>query len=663
MNNYSNVHISLREDVLFMKEKIPLSNKKHEHSSHHKHDDVICHVSCDCHEHEKKDNDFEKMNIIRIILGSVVFAAAFFTVGKLQSILCIFAYLILGYDILIKAFKNILNGKIFDENFLMSLATFGALAIKEFHEAAGVMLFYQIGEMLQDIAVGKSEKSINEIMDIRPDFAYVLRDGKKIRMNAADVNIGEVIVVSPGERIPIDGIVIFGDTFLDTSCLTGESTPIHVSDGDEVLGGAVNTNGVIHVRTIRQYEDSAASRIIDVMRNSIGRKAKSEKFITVFAKKYTPAVIVLAAIIAVIPPFFDKMSFAKWIYRALIFLVVSCPCALVISVPLGFFAGIGAASQKGIIVKGGNTLEKLAVADTVVFDKTGTLTEGIFEVSKICCNGVKSDFLKLLAYAEYYSNHPVASAVKKVYNQKIDEKRISDYKEIAGKGISAVIDGRQIFAGNIRLMQDFDIDVKDVDTSGTAVHMSADGEYLGYLTVSDKIRDVSAVKALQKMGLNTVMLTGDKYSSACKIASLAGIDEFKSDLLPQDKVSEFEKLSDGHNCIFTGDGINDAPVLALAAVGIAMGGIGSDAAIEAADAVLMNDDLSKIPTAIKISRRTMKIIKENIIFSIAIKIVIMLLSVFGIASMWLAIFADVGVALLATLNSARALKTKPIKIN
>lgn len=638
----------------------------HEHHNHeHEHEHGgFCHVEHECgcsccdHDHEHEDEGSEKVKLIRLAAGAVTFGAAFFASGKLEIALCIAAYLILGYDVLINAFKNILKGKIFDENFLMAIATLGALAIREFHEAGGVMLFYQIGEMLQDYAVGKSEKSINEIMDIRPDYAYISKDGERIRKNAADVKKGEIIVVSPGERIPLDGIVTEGSTFLDTSCLTGESTPRKAEKGDEVLGGAVNGSGVIYVQTIRDYSESAASRIIEVMRNSLDRKAKSEKFITAFAKKYTPTVVALASIIAIIPPLFDSMQFAKWVYRALIFLVVSCPCALVVSVPLGFFAGLGAASNKGIVIKGGNTLEKLAGANAAVFDKTGTLTEGVFKVSEIRCTGAKADFLGLCAYAEYYSNHPIAGAIKEAYGEKIDESYISDYVEIPGKGVSVLVSGKKILAGNAKLMQDNGITPPTVDSIGTAVYMAEDGEYLGYLTVADKIRDTDGIEKLKKMGLKTVMLTGDRESAARKVSEIIGIDEFRSELLPEDKVSALEKLSESHSCIFTGDGINDAPVLALADVGIAMGGIGSDAAIEAADAVLMNDDLAKIPTAIKIARHTMKIIKENIVFSIAVKVIIMALTVFGIASMWLAIFADVGVALLAVLNSVRALGIK-----
>lgn len=664
------------------------SSHKHEHDKphgNHAHGEHDCHsvkgkdnqAFCDlksecgcghCAEEESHHHHGHggKSDIIRLAAGAVVFAVGLFGGdfliaglpygGFLKTALLITAYVILGYDVLLNAFKNILKGKVFDENFLMGLATVGAIAIGEYPEAVAVMLFYQIGELFSDLAVSKSEKSINEIMDIRPDYAFISQNGERIRVKAATVGTGEIIVVSPGERIPLDGVVTEGNTYLDTSSLTGESVPRKAGVGDTVLGGAVNNTGVIYVRTTSEYGNSAAARIIEAMRNSLDKKAQPERFITVFAKRYTPIVVFLAVILAFVPPIFDGYDFAKWVYRALIFLVVSCPCALVISVPLGFFAGLGASSKKGIIIKGGSVIEALSKANTAVFDKTGTLTEGVFEVGEIRCEGSKAEFLKFAAYAEFYSNHPIAEAIKSAYTEKIDESQITEYKEIAGKGISVQIFGKSVLAGNAKLLLEQDIAVPEISSIGTVVYLTAENQYLGYLTVSDKIRDTQALRSIKALGLKTVMLTGDRAQAAKKVADIVGIDEVYSELLPQDKVSIMERLSQNRSCIFTGDGINDAPVLAVSDVGIAMGGIGADAAIEAADAVLMNDDLSKIPEAIRISKKTMGIVKQNIGFSIGIKVLIMVLSIFGIASMWLAVFADVGVTFLAVLNAVRILR-------
>lgn len=627
-------------------------NREHSHSHEHEH---ACHGGCSCcHGHEEEENS--KIKIIRIAAGLLIFTGGFIAKGNLKTILFIASYIIAGYDIVINAFKNILHGELFDENFLMAVASIGAICIGDFAEAPAVMLFYQIGESLQDYAFERSEKSVNKIMDIRPDHAYLLKNGERVQIEASEAKVGDIIVVAPGERVPLDGIIINGESYMDTSCITGESVKRKAGCQDEVLSGYVNSDSVVEIKVTHELSESAASRILDLMKNSLEQKSQSEKFITKFAKVYTPIVVGLALLTAVIPPFFDNMEFVKWIQRALTFLVISCPCALVISIPLGFFAGLGAASKKGLIVKGGNAIEELSKTNTVIFDKTGTLTEGVFEVSKIESVINEEDFLKLCAYAEYYSNHPVASAIKKKFGQKIDTSVISDYKEIAGKGISVTLSETEILAGNKKLMNDNNISVPDTDALGTIIYVASGGGYIGYIAVSDKIRDTKTVAALEESGIKTVMLTGDRKNAAKAVGKKLGLSEIRSELLPQDKVNIVKEIAKNNVCAFVGDGINDAPSLATANVGIAMGGIGSDAAIEAADVILINDDIAKIPTAIKLSKHTMKIVKENIVFSISVKVLIMVLGFIGFASMWLAIFADVGVALLAILNSMRALK-------
>lgn len=625
----------------------------HNHGNH-SHSTGDGHCRC-CH----KEENHMKTKAVRIAAGLILFIAGFFTSGKAQIALYLASYVIAGFDIIADAAKNIVKGELFDENFLMSAASLGAIFIKKFAEAPAVILFYQIGEFLQDYAFERSEKSIKKITDIRPDYAYIKKDGGKIKVNAADVNPGDIIVSVPGERIPLDGIVINGESYVDTSCITGESVKRHMSLGNEVLSGYINSDSVIEIRVTRPLSRSAASRIIDLMKNSLEKKSRSEKFITKFAKIYTPIVVLAAVLTAVIPPLFDNFLFAKWIYKALTFLVISCPCALVISIPLGFFAGLGAASRRGIIVKGSNAIEQLAKADTVIFDKTGTLTKGIFEVSHINSLLDGEAFIKLCAYAEYYSNHPVAIAVKNKFGKKIDPSIISEYIEIAGKGVSVKLSGEDTLIGNKKLMSDFNIDIPDItEEIGTVLYAAHSGKYVGYAVISDEIRDNEIINKLKKCSIKTVMLTGDRKSAAENIGKQLGISEINSELLPEDKVRIVEEYTKNSICAFVGDGINDAPSLATANIGIAMGGIGSDAAIEAADVILINDDLKKIPAILKISKRTMKIVKENIVFSIGIKVIIMLLSFIGFSSMWLAVFADVGVALIAILNSMRALKIK-----
>lgn len=625
----------------------------HSHNEHtHIGKESKCHTCDACGGNEGNS----RIKITRIIIGLILFAAGFFTDGYIQAALYISSYIISGYDIIIKAAKNIIRGKMFDENFLMSAASLGALCIREFAEAPAVILFYQIGEALQDYAFERSEKSVNQIMDIRPDHAYIMKNGERVRIHASDAEIGDIISVAPGERVPLDGVIVKGESYMDTSCITGESVKRKVSYGNEVLSGYVNSDGVVEIKVTHKLSESAASRIIELMKNSLEKKSQSEKFITRFARVYTPIVVLLALLTAVIPPLFDGFNFTEWIHRALTFLVISCPCALVISIPLGFFAGLGAASKKGIIIKGGSAIENLSKTDTVIFDKTGTLTEGVFEVSEIESLIDKEDFLKLCAYAEYYSGHPVASAIKKNFGEKIDTSVISDYKEISGKGISVKLSGMEILAGNKRLMEDNHINVPAEDIMGTIVYVSSGGQYLGFISVSDKIRDTKIISELKAHNIKTVMLTGDKKDAAELVGKKLGLSEIRSELLPQDKVNIVNEIAKNSVCAFVGDGINDAPSLAAADTGIAMGGIGSDAAIEAADVILINDDLSKISSAVALSKHTMKIVKENIVFSIAVKILIMILGFSGIASMWLAVFADVGVALIAILNSIRALK-------
>lgn len=573
-------------------------------------------------------------------------------------------YLIVGYDILVKAAKNIAHGQVFDENFLMMIATFGAFAIGEYEEAAGVMIFYQIGELFQNYAVGKSRASISALMDIAPEYANVEEDGELVEKDPDEVHTDDVIVVKPGEKIPLDGVVLEGSSLLDTSSLTGESVPRSVREGDEVISGCVNGSGTLKVRVTKEYEDSTVSRILELVENASSRKAPVENFITTFARYYTPAVTIGAVLLAIIPPLFFGGSWAEWIRRACTFLVISCPCALVISIPMGFFGGIGAASKIGVLVKGSNFLQALSDVKTIVFDKTGTLTKGEFRVTKMLPEqGVTEDeLLEKAALSENYSSHPIAAALKAAYGKKIDSARVSDAEEIAGHGICVNVDGKNCRAGNLKLMKLKGVEAKACSEIGTVVYMAEEGRFLGCIVISDVIKDGAkdAIAAMKKAGVQkAVMLTGDKKETAENVAGVLGIDEVHAELLPADKVSEVERIlgaqSGKDKTAFVGDGINDAPVLTRADVGIAMGSLGSDAAIEAADIVLMDDDITKIASTVKIARKTLSIVRQNIVFALGVKFIVLILGALGMASMWLAMFADVGVAVLAILNSMRAL--------
>lgn len=606
-------------------------------------------------------SEVQKM-IIRLIIGAAFFSVSFFVKNIVSDILIIISYLILGYDVLWKSIKNISKGHVFDENFLMSIASIGAFIIGEHPEAAAVMLFYQIGELFQNIAVNRSRKSITDLMDIRPDHANILINGKTKTVSPGQVHVGDYIVIKAGERVPLDGIVTDGNAFLDTSALTGESVPRKVIPGDDILSGAINTNGVLTVQVKKEYSDSAVSRILELTQNSIKQKAPSENFITQFARYYTPIVVSAAILLAIFPPLFTGYNFSTWIYRALIFLVVSCPCALVVSVPLGYFAGIGKESKNGILVKGSNYMDALTRIKTVIFDKTGTITKGVFTISEISTDMDTNEFMKIAAYAEYHSKHPVAIAIASAFKENIDETLITNYKELSGMGVSVDVNGKHILAGNSKLLDSYSINHPDVDSIGSIVYICADEKYLGYIIVSDIIKDDSfdAISSLKAAGIHIMMLSGDLKRTAESIGNKLNIDEIHAELLPNQKVEYLKKAisqkNDSNTVAFVGDGINDAPSLALADVGLAMGGLGADSAIEAADVVIMNDELSKIPCAIEIANKTRRIVWQNIIFAISVKIFIMILSAIGLSSMWLAIFADVGVALLAVANSLRALK-------
>ena len=578
----------------------------------------------------------------------------------------IIAYLIVGLDIVLKAIKNIFRGKIFDENFLMTIATIGAFAIGEFPEAVAVMLFYQVGELFQSYAVDKSRKSIASLMDIRPDYANVKRGGEISKINPEEVKIGETIIVKPGEKVPLDGSIIKGRSMLDTSSLTGESLPREVEENDEILSGCINQNGLLEIKVTKEFGQSTVSKILDLVENASSKKSKSENFITKFAKYYTPAVVIIAILLAAIPPLIiEGAEFTDWLYRALTFLVVSCPCALVISIPLGFFGGIGGASKRGILVKGSNYLEALSNTEIVVFDKTGTLTQGVFEVQKIEPKGIgKEELLKYAAYAENYSNHPIALSVKKAYGKEIDTKLISNTEELSGLGINAKIQDKDILVGNEKLMKEKNIEYTKCNEIGTIIYVAINNKFAGYILIADKIKEDSkiAIQELKKKGIRkTVMLTGDRKDVGEAVSKELGLDEVYTELLPDGKVKKVEELmktkTQKGKLVFVGDGINDAPVLALADIGIAMGGLGADSAIEAADIAIMTDEPSRINDAMNISKKTMRIVKQNIVFAIAIKILVLLLSAFGLSTMWEAVFADVGVSVIAIINSLRALGT------
>ena len=606
----------------------------------------------------------------KIIISLILFLIAIiikFNNELINNGIFILSYIIVGFEILKKALRNIKRGKAFDENFLMAVATIGAFAIGEFPEAVAVMLFYQIGELFQSYAVNKSRKSISELMDIRPDFANVERNGELQKVSPEDVKIKEIIIVKPGEKIPLDGTIVEGNTTLDTKALTGESLPKEVSEGEEVLSGTINLNGVIKIEVTKEYGESTVSKILDLVENASSKKSKSENFITKFARYYTPTVVIIAIILAILPPLIIKdASFSDWLYRALSFLVVSCPCALVISIPLSFFGGIGGASKIGILIKGSNYLEQLSNTEIVVFDKTGTLTEGVFEVQKVEAIGMsKEELLKIVAYTENYSNHPISVSIKKAYNQEIDEKQIIKTEELSGLGIEAKINDKDVLVGNEKLMKERQIDFTKSEDVGTILYVAISGKYSGYILIADKIKGDSekAIKALKKNNIKqTVMLTGDRKKVGENVANKLGLDKVYTELLPDGKVEKVEELLKEKRLkgklAFVGDGINDAPVLALADIGIAMGGLGADSAIEAADIVIMTDEPSKIVDAIHLSKRTMKIVKENIVFAIFVKVLVLVLSAFGISTMWEAVFADVGVSIIAIVNALRVLRIK-----
>lgn len=606
----------------------------------------------------------------RIIIGAAVLATAVLLSLNnewLQIALFIISYIIVGGDVVKRAVKNIFKGQVFDENFLMSIATIGAFFIGEYPEGVAVMLFYQVGELFQSYAVGKSRKSIASLMDIRPDYANVKKGDELVKVDPDEVQIGDIIVIKAGEKIPLDGKVIEGSSMIDTSALTGESVPREVEVGSDILSGCININGVITAKVTKEFGESTVSKILDLVENASSKKSNSEQFITKFARYYTPVVVIIAVFLAIIPPLvIDGATFSDWIYRALAFLVVSCPCALVISIPLSFFGGIGGASKKGVLVKGSNYLEALAETEIVVFDKTGTLTKGVFNVQEIHPEGVsKEEILELTAHAESYSNHPISLSLKRAYSKEIDNGRISDVEEISGHGVIATVDGKKVMAGNIKLMKMMDIPYFKGELIGTIVHVAVNNKYIGYIVIADEVKEDSAqaIKELKAANIKqTVMLTGDNKSIGSKVAKELGLDKVYAELLPADKVEKLEELfsqkSKKGKLAFVGDGINDAPVLARADIGIAMGGLGSDAAIEASDVVIMTDEPSKIATTMKISKKTLKIAHQNIVFAIGIKIIVLILSAFGITTMWAAIFADVGVTIIAVLNAFRALNVK-----
>ena len=607
---------------------------------------------------------------IKIIIALILFLIALiidFGNVWINNVIYIIAYIIVGFEIVRKALRNITRGKVFDENFLMTVATIGAFGIGEFPEAASVMLFYQVGELFQSYAVDKSRKSIANLMDIRPDYANIEKDGKLEKVDPDEVKIGDIIVVKPGEKIPLDGTVVEGKTNLDTKALTGEPMPREANIGDDVISGCINLNGLIKVKVTKEFGESTVSKILDLVENASSKKSKSENFITKFAAYYTPIVVIIAVILVIVPPLvIPGAEFLDWIYRALSFLVVSCPCALVISIPLSFFGGIGGASKMGILIKGSNYLEALANTEIVVFDKTGTLTEGDAKVQKIEAEGIsKEELLEITALAENFSNHPIALSIKSEYNKPIDEKRIVKTQELTGRGIKATIDEKEVLVGNEKLMKEEKIDYKECTDAGTALYVAIDKKYVGYILIADSIKKDSK-KAIQNLKKNaikqTVMLTGDRKQVGEVVAKELGIDKVYTELLPDGKVEKVEELlkekSPKGKLAFVGDGINDAPVLAISDIGIAMGALGSDAAIEAADVVLMTDEPSKIVDAIHLSKKTMRIVKENIVFAILVKVIVLILSAFGLSTMWEAVFADVGVSIIAIINALRVLRVK-----
>ena len=613
-----------------------------------------------------------KKKSFKIIISLILFLIAMiinFNNELINKVIFIIAYIIVGLEIIKKALRNIFRGKVFDENFLMTVATIGAFGIGEFPEAVAVMLFYQVGELFQSYAVDKSRKSIASLMDIRPDYANIEKDGKVLKVDPDDVKIGDIIIIKPGEKVPLDGIVIEGNTSLDTKALTGESLPREVTPGDEILSGSINISGLVKVKVSKEYGESTVSKILDLVENASSKKSKSENFITKFAQYYTPIVVIIAVLLVVVPVIFFGGEFSDWIYRALSFLVVSCPCALVISIPLSFFGGIGGASKMGILIKGSNYLEAIANTEIIVFDKTGTLTEGTFEVQKVNAKDIdENDLVEIAAYAECYSNHPISLSIKRAYGKQIDKSKIKSTEELSGRGIVAIINGKNVLVGNEKLLSENNIEFEKNNDAGTILYVAIDKKYVGNIVIADKIKEDAkdSIMSLKKSNIKqAVMLTGDRKAVGENVAGILGIDKVYTELLPDGKVEKVEELlkkkSEKGKLAFVGDGINDAPVLALADIGIAMGGLGADSAIEAADIVLMTDEPSKIVDTIKLSKKTMKIVKENIIFAISIKVLVLILSAIGISTMWEAVFADVGVSLIAILNALRVLNVKKMK--
>lgn len=633
---------------------------------HHHENCINKHLEHDCHNHSHEDEgDFSTLKIFTAI---VIFAFAFIPILPefLKISLFIISYLIAGYEVLRTALKNILKGDFFDENFLMGIATIGAIAIGEYPEAVMVMVLYQIGEYYQHKAVEKSRRSVTELMDIRPDYANIEIAGQLVKKSPNEIKVEDIITVCAGEKIPLDGLITEGEASIDTSALTGESIPKNVKSGDKVISGSINLNGLIKIKVTKEFKNSTVSKILELVEQASAKKSKAENFITKFARYYTPLVVIGAVLVAILPPLFFGGELEVWVQRALIFLVISCPCALVISVPLGFFAGIGGASRNGILVKGSCYLEALSKPDSVVFDKTGTLTQGVFRVTEIMPeNGInKDELLKASAYAENYSNHPIAQSLKKAYGKEINTNEIKEVTEIAGCGIKANVNGDEILTGNTKLMAQFSITIPEVQETGTIVYTAKNNKFIGYIVITDIIKEDSktTIDGLKKLNIKTTMLTGDNYETARKTAEVLGINNFYAHLLPEDKVTKIENIINSKNknktVIFVGDGINDAPVLTRADAGIAMGGLGSDAAIEAADVVIMNDNPYKILLAIKIAKKTISIVKQNITFALVIKALFLILGSIGMMSMWGAVFADVGVALIAVLNSLRALRVR-----
>jgi len=624
--------------------------------------------SCHCEQEHEEDNENTKLFLIRLLLAVLITGLFSFlkVPDVIRMIAFLVAYVLAGYEVLMIAGKNILKGRVFDENFLMGIASLGAFAMGEQEEAVAVLVFYGVGELLQNIAVRRSKSNIANLMDIRPDYAN-LKNGDNISVVAPEqVQVGDIIFVKPGEKIPLDGIIVKGSSFIDTRALTGESVPREVTVKDEVLSGTINTSGVLDIEVTKAFAESTVSKILELVQNASSKKAPSEKFITKFARYYTPIVVFAAVAVAIFPPLFGFGAFHTWLYRALSFLIISCPCALVISIPLSFFGGIGGAAKQGVLIKGGNYLDALNMVDTIVFDKTGTLTKGVFQVTKLCpVTGVEeSELIRLAAIAEEHSTHPIAKSILDFYNKEIIHS--AEITEKAGFGIVASTSEGIIYAGNEKLMKEIGIEVPELNVTASIVHVAFNEKYMGSILVSDEIKTEvkETIEALKRLGVRrTVMLTGDQKNKAKEIAELCHLDDYRAELLPQEKVAEFERLKEqmagNGKIVFVGDGINDAPVLACADIGIAMGGIGSDAAIEAADIVIMNDDMSKIVTAIKVARKTRRIVTQNIIFALAVKVIIMALAFFGITSIWFAIFADVGVALIALLNALRSMRVKP----